>query len=142
MTRMIKLGNLYVEVPDDGSLNEPPIKPASIRAERPPEPEKLDPQPYIYQTNDPFRSSIDRIHALGNLEKVEKPWVRKSFFVLFLVLPFIFGELFAVAAVVNGQGPAAWKVFLFINIFTAVVCTPYFVIWRKASRQKQPVRGA
>ena len=136
MAKTVKVGNLYVEVPDNSPLLE--RKPV-VFAEKPSE--KIDPDPIaevrVYQPNDPFQSSIDRIEMLGNIEKVDKPWVRKTFVFFFLVFPLTCGGLGAIAALINEPNPsAAWKLFFFINFVTVLLCTPYFFMWRRASRRK------
>ena len=139
MPKTIKVGGLIVEVPDDSPLLSSPQREnqPKVVAERPAE--TLDPDPIaevrIFQPNDPYRAAIDRVEMLGNLEKVEKPWVKRTFFVFFLLLPLSMGELAAFAALKNEPDPTVgWKLFFFLNFFTALLCTPYFFIWRRSTK--------
>jgi hypothetical protein len=137
VTKKIKLGGSYLEVPDDSPLMDQASTKRALatRAEKPEEPEELDREPYIYQPNDPFRSSIYRIEALGNVKNSEKPWIRKSFFFFFVIFPLFFGELGSYAIARNEDGTIAWKLFLAMSFITLLACAPYFVIWLRARRE-------
>jgi hypothetical protein len=134
-----KLGGSYIEVPDDSPfMGEASAKSAPVtRAEKAEDSEELLSQPYIYQPNDPFRSSVDRIEALGNVKSSEKPWVRKTFFFFFVIFPLFFGELASYAIARSESGSIAWKTFLAMSFITLLACAPYFVIWLRAGRRVQ-----
>jgi hypothetical protein len=94
MTKTIKMGNIYVEVPDESYLLDSDAKKDSDFI-KPEEPEALLEEVKVYKPNDPFHSTVDRWEALGNIEKANKPWIKKGYFIFFIVLPFILFELMA-----------------------------------------------
>jgi len=144
MARTIKMGNFIVEVPDNSSLLAPgrSVSPLETKAERPDVPSEPEPEVYVYQPNDPYRSAIDRVHAIGSLERVDKPWVQRTFFLFFVIVPFVVGELAAVAVALHEEGFMKVKLFLLVNFFVLLLCAPYFIIWRRARKAKARVRGS
>ncbi len=145
-TKTVQVGGVYLEVPRSSSLGESIAarRPDTLKADKPSEPAPLDPQPYIYQPNDLFRAQVDRVVALGSVETVgvAKPWVRKAFFFFFLVVPFAFANLFALALVMHGNGRPAWLTFLQVNLVTTLFSIPFMVIWGRARRRaRQPSAG-
>lgn len=143
--KTVKFGNLTLEVPENSPLlaSGSVVSLPEVKAERPDIPREPEPEIHVYQPNDPFHSAIDRVHALGNLEKVDKPWVQKTFFFFFVLVPFVVGELAAVASTLHQEGLMKVKVFLLVNFGVLLVCAPYFIIWRRArlakSRSRNPL---
>ncbi len=138
MAKIIKVGNVYVEIPDESPLAPTSSHDSSqpIRAEKPEHPDKHEPTPYIYRPNDPFQSSIDRIEALGNVHKVNKPWVRKAFIFFFLIFPFSLMEIVAVNALFVEPGGQKLKSFLMYNLTGLMLCGPYLLIWIGSGRSQ------
>jgi hypothetical protein len=139
MTKTIKIGGLTVEVPDDSPLASGPVveSPAALVAEKPDEPEKLATLEHVYRPNDPFQSSVDRVVALGNAHATGKSWVRKTFLVCLVILPFTFIQIAAIGALFNPSSTSRLSDFLFVNFLGLFVWVPGLLIWR-AKRPKKP----
>jgi hypothetical protein len=137
MAKSIKVGGLVVEVPDDSPLLSPERASACKTAERPAIPDEPEQQAYVYQPNDPYGAAVGRVHAIGNLPRVDKPWVRKTFFLFLVVLPFTCIELAAVASTFSEDGVVMkLKMFLLFSGLAVLFSAPYFVIWKKSRKAK------
>jgi len=136
MAKTIKMGNIYVEVPDESYLLDSDAKQNSDFI-KPEEPEALLEEVRVYKPNDPFQSTVDRWEALGNLEKVDKPWIKKGYFIFFIVFPFILFQLMAVALFLGANSISnGIKGFLFINIIWLLLLMPALKVWGRANRKK------
>ena len=50
---------------------------------------KKEEQAFIYQLNDPFLSLIGQAQAIGSISNNHKPWVKKTWIIVFLIFPLI-----------------------------------------------------
>jgi hypothetical protein len=128
----IKAGNFYLELPKGSSL--PSVHPSAAAppvAEKSDRPEALEESQYIYRPNDAFQSSVDEARAIASISASHKPWVRKTWFILFVIGPLVYAELFALALISRGEGVNSWKAFLSANAFIAPVWLLYYALWRK-----------
>jgi hypothetical protein len=142
MTQRIKIGNVYVEVPEgtaaSAKLDAPPH---SYEATKSDTPEPMEEQPYLYQPNDPFRASLDQAHAVTSIDSSHKPWVRKTWFALFVVGPLFYAQAFAFAIAYHGDRSKSLWVFLAINAFILPIWLIYFTIWRRNVRRHAKTAG-
>ena len=138
VSKTIKVGGIYVEVPDDSPLASGPVSdsPLPLTAEKPEEPEKLESGQYVYRPNDPFQSSIDRVVVLGNVHSVGKPWVKKAFMFFFVILPFTCVEIAAISALFNESSNSRLGDFLFVNFLGMFAWAPYLLIWWRTRAKK------
>lgn len=136
MNQRIKVGNVYVELPEGGAT---PLDLAAgarpLTAEKPDTPEPLEEPQYIYRPNDPFQSSIDEARAIASIRSSHQPWVKKTWFVLFVLGPLVCGELYALALATSTPGSDAWRVFLGANAIVLPVWLVYFSIWRRKAKR-------
>ena len=142
MTQRIKVGNVYVEMPGGGPQADflAPSKP--LVAEKPETPEPLDETPYIYRPSDPFQSSIDQAHAVASISTEHKPWVRKTWFVMFIVGPLVWAEFVALAVTLNEGFAEGWRAFLVMNLVIFPVWFIYYSIWRRKARSRKPLAAS
>lgn len=137
MPKTMKIGGVEVVLPDDNPLEAAGNETVTpFQAEKPEEPEKLDSPKYVYRPNDPFQSSVDRVVALGNVQTT-KPWVKKAFLILFLILPFSIMEITAINALVFEPPDNKLRSFLQYNAIGLLVCAPYLFIWIATSRARK-----
>ncbi|MBK8338304.1 MAG: hypothetical protein IPL03_17815 [Sterolibacteriaceae bacterium] len=142
MVQRIKVGEVYLELPQgaESSLQLVPTNRVT-KAEKPEEPEQLEEQQYIYRPNDPFGASIDEAHAIASIGTSHKPWVKKTWFLIFIVGPLFYGEFFALSQVIfNPTFP--WQSFLGANAFIIPLWLIYFSIWRRKVRGNTPNKNA
>ncbi|UCV27191.1 hypothetical protein [Ferribacterium limneticum] len=131
MVKRMKVGNVYLEIPE-GTASHIQVSPARqpVRAEKPEEPEPLEEPQYIYRPNDPFRASIDEAHAIASISSTQKPWVKKAWFIIFIIGPLLYGELHALSlAIADSASP--WLAFLRANALVLPLWLIYFFIWRR-----------
>ena len=102
-----------------------------VIADKPETPEPLEEPQYIYQPNDPFRSSIDEAHAIASINTSHRPWVRITWFILFVIGPLVYAELFALATALRQTSTEAWKTFVVVNVVAFPAWLLYFSIWRR-----------
>lgn len=69
-----------------------------------------------------FEASINTSH---------QSWVKKTWFILFVIGPLIYAELFALALIVNGHEVNPWRAFLSSNAVILPMWLVYYTIWRK-----------
>ncbi|WP_035057521.1 hypothetical protein [Andreprevotia chitinilytica] len=135
MTKAIEFGDVYADVPDDRILaNATTANPAApIHTEQvafiTPPPEAL------YQTSTPFQSSLDRIRAMANIDRLEKPWIRNTFLFFFVIFPFCFLEFAAVIMILDRPYEPAWRPLLLTNSIALIICAPYFILWIRTHRK-------
>lgn len=130
MSRPAKFGNVYLALPESTTVE--PVPPRGIvKAEKPQTPEELEEQPYIYRPSDPFQSAIDEAHAISSIKTNHKPWVKRTWFFLFVIGPLIYGELYALSLSMNQTGNEAIKSFLGANLLIIPIWLIYFAIWRR-----------
>jgi hypothetical protein len=144
MNQRIKIGNVYVDIPEGTATSARfGLEPQSLVATKSDTPEPLEEQPYLYQPNDPFRSSLDQVRAVTSISSSHKPWVRKTWFVVFVVVPILFIELFAFAIAYLGDGNKAKALgaFVAINLFTLPICFFYLTVWRRKVRRNAETKA-
>lgn len=132
MTSSIKVGNVIVEMPKGYSENislHPEQKP--IKAEKSDTPEPLETQPYIYRPNDPFQASIDEAHAIASITAQHQPWVKKTWFILFVIGPLLSIELGILASILTKPDANRWTTFLTAHAPIIPFWFLYYMIWRR-----------
>jgi hypothetical protein len=128
MSQRVKVGNFYLDVQAGSSPpDNHPDAGKTLMASKPETPEALEPQPYIFRPNDPFQSGIDRIEAAGRLSSTHKPWVKTAWLYIFVIIPLIFMELFAIAE--KSQANSSWKAFAIIHFFMLVYGMLSYSMW-------------
>lgn len=139
MNQRIKVGKVYLEIQQAGSapIDAFPGR-LPIKAEKPEMPEPLEEPQYIYRPSDPFQSPIDEARAIASIGPSHKPWVRKTWFVLFVIGPLVYAELKALAAALRVDETERWSAFLGINALILPLWGIYFAIWRR--KVKEAVR--
>ncbi|SMC20395.1 hypothetical protein SAMN02745857_00936 [Andreprevotia lacus DSM 23236] len=137
MSKKLEFGNLYVEVPDDHILASRAASstPATRAAEKSDTPEPLEEQPYIFQPNDPFRASIDRVQAISSLERTDKAWLRHSVLFFMVLLPV--GSLLVGGLVLEATStkPHDIPLSLFMPLLGLVLTSPWLYFWVRAHRK-------
>jgi hypothetical protein len=132
--RTIKVGDVYVEVPDDTPLAPAPGEDAArpVKLEKPEEPEPLIVGPRVYRPNDLVQSSFDQIEALGNIGRVHKPWVRKVFFFVLILMPFSLFEMGALNELFTSPPGERLRPFLWYNVAGLLVIWFPAMLWIRA----------
>ncbi len=139
MSKKIKIGDVYIEIPDDSYLTEgnSDTSPNSITAEKP-EMEMAEAfieDKKINNLDDPV--IVDRWEAIGNLHTVEKSWLRKGYFLFFIIIPFIIFQLgglaifFGASSIINGI-----KGILLMNFLWLILLMPALKVWNSAKSQQ------
>lgn len=133
MAQRIKVGTVYLEVQEGAfaPLRDPINAEQTLKAEKPETPEPLEDAQYIYRPNDPFQSSIDEARAIASITSSHKPWVRKAWFLIFVVGPLIYAELFALSLVLKNFTSSLWVTFAEANAFIIPIWLMYYSIWRR-----------
>ena len=132
MSKQIKIGNAVFDVPEESSSSitstgqEKPVQNV-----KPDTPEPLEEKPYIYRPNDPFQASVDEARAIASISTSHKPWVRKTWFVLFVIGPLVYVELMALAANRDLEGWEWGKSLAFANTIFLPVWLIYFSISKR-----------
>lgn len=141
MNQNIKIGNVVFMLQNENAptielgSNELAPKSQPVNTERPETPQPLEEPQYIYQPNDPFRSSIDEAHAIASIRASHRPWVKTTWFILFIIGPLVYAELFALATALRDRGTDAWKTFFIVNVVIFPIWLIYFSIWRRKIRR-------
>lgn len=115
--------------------NELGPRPQPVTVDIPATPAPREEPQYIYQPNDPFRSGIDEAHAVASISAAHRPWVRTTWFILFIIGPLVYVELFALATALRETGAEAWKTFFVLNVVLFPTWLIYFSIWRRKVRR-------
>lgn len=130
MSQRYKAGDFYLEVPAGSAISADPAA-AQKKAEKPETPEPLEEPQYIYRPNDPFQSSIDEARAITSISHSHQPWVKKTWYVLFVIGPLVYAELFALSVFLGDGGEYDAGRFVLINMLVLPVWSVYYMIWRK-----------
>ena len=138
MSKTIDVGGMEIVLPDDSPLETSAGDSATtdLQADKPDKPEEIHSGPYVYRPNDPFQSPVDRVVALGNVQDA-KPWVRKAFLWIFLIIPFSVVQILAVGALVVMPEGEKLRQFLTINMMGLFAYAPYVAIWLGTRYQKR-----
>ena len=136
MGEKIRVGRVYLELPEDfiygGNLAGTPPQ---IRAEKPETPEPLENPVEIYRPNDPFQYEIDQARAVASINSTHKPWVRTTWFVLFILGPSALFVLFGYSMIAN-QSTHSWGDFVVALVIFLLVFPPFLSIWYRRGRGK------
>lgn len=133
MVQRVKIGKVYLEMPEGATPIQAVPKWQPVKAEKPEDPEPLEEQQYIFRPNDPFRSSIDQARAIASINSSHKPWVKRAWFLLFIVGPLVYAELHALASALH-EHVSAWQAFLGSNALIIPLWLVYVFIWRRKVR--------
>ncbi|MFL9925712.1 hypothetical protein PQR62_15635 [Herbaspirillum lusitanum] len=115
----------------------PDMRPVTV--EKPETPEPLETPQYIYRPNDPFQSGIDEARAITSISTSHKPWVKTTWFILFVLGPLVVIELIALKVALESNTNAV-RGFLSINAGMFPVWLCYYLIWRKRMRSSSSNR--
>ena len=131
MSSKIKVGNVYLEIPETtitAITSAPEARPITVEKSDIPEP--LEAPQYIFRPNDPFQSGIDEARAISSISTSHKPWVKKTWFILFVLGPLLVIELMAINIALDPRADTV-RAFLIANagMFPFWLC--YYLIWRK-----------
>jgi hypothetical protein len=132
MDQKIKVGNVTFEIPEgttlaaNGVATDTPLK-----AEKSDIPEPLEQPQYIFRPNDPFGASIDEMKAITSISASHKPWVKKTWFILFVIGPLVCAELFALAGAMSTRNMAPWQAFIITNMLVLPLWLVYYIVWCK-----------
>lgn len=131
MVQRVQVGNVYVEIQggESSPIQVAPKLPP-IKAEKPEEPEPLEEPQYIYRPNDPFRASIDEARAIASITASHKPWVKKTWFVIFIIGPLVYAELYGLSQALNSESNPVLA-FLGANALIIPLWLLYYLIWRR-----------
>ncbi len=141
MNQNIKIGNVVFKLQNENAPtielgpNELAPKSQPVNTERPEMPEPLEEPQYIYRPNDAFQSSIDEAHAIASISASHRPWVKTTWFILFVIGPLVYAELFALATALRDSGTDAWKTFFLVNVVISPMWLIYLSIWRRKVRR-------
>lgn len=136
MNSKIRIGDVLFELPVGSSVGGvSPQGDVPPQAGKPEAPESLDETPYIYRPNDPFQSAVDEARAIASISPAQKPWVIKTWFVLFVLGPLFYAQIFALAMAQNKYGWASFKAILTMNLVILPLWTIYYLIWRRRMKK-------
>jgi hypothetical protein len=132
MDQHIKVGNVDVVLPKGLELANTP----KIVAEKPDTSQATAPQEYIFRTSDAFQYHVDQAKAVSNISSRHKPWVKRTWFVLFVVFPVIAFEALSIG-ILLGDGTPNWEGFLLMNAVGLPFVAIYMAIWRRKARRRR-----
>ena len=136
MTQRIKVGKVYLEIPVETTPTlEFPGQPLLVKAEKPEMPEPLEQQDYIYRPNDPFQYAIDEARAIAGIGASHKPWVKKAWFIIFIIGPLLYAALNTLAVVLHSETSADWTALTGANFFLLPIWLIYLAIWYRTLRK-------
>jgi hypothetical protein len=122
----MKVGEVFLELPAT-------IAPAQqVKAEKPEAPEALEEQPYIYRPNDPFQSAVDEARAIASIGPSQKPWVKKTWFVLFVYGPLVYAEIQVLMIALSMAEGSRLERFLLLN----AVFLPVWLVYRNICKKR------
>jgi hypothetical protein len=136
MKQRIKVGDVYLELSEKTSATiKPNPEPQTLKAERPEISELAEQPQYIYRPNDPFFSEIDSAHAIASINTSHKPWVKRTWFILFVIGPLVIAQFFALAHSLRHDISESWQIFLLANGIIMPIWFLYYGIWRRKMRK-------
>ncbi len=136
MTQRLKIDKVYLELPAGSEAAFPSAPDATcITAEKPETPEPLEDTPYIYRPNDPFQVQIDEARMVASIDSSHKPWVKKTWFVLFVIGPLVYAQLLALSLTSQASGWEWLKRFIGANAVILPIWLLYYSIWRRKTRK-------
>ncbi len=136
MTQQLKVGDAFLELPAGSEVAfSPALDAARITAEKPETPEPLEDKPYIYRPNDPFQAQIDEARAIASIDASHKPWVKKTWFVLFVIGPLVYAQLLALSLTLEESGWEWFMLYLGANTIILPLWLVYYSIWRRKARK-------
>ena len=94
---------------------------------------KKEEQPFIYQLNDPFLSLIGQAQAIGSISNNHKPWVKKTWITVFLIMPLIVvvEELLAIDGHISDHED-------FLALLVSILYwSVYYAIWQNKVAKKK-----
>lgn len=137
MGSKIKIGGVVFEVPEGSSASAPPPdNTPPPQASKPDTPEALEETPYIYRPNDAFQSVVDEARAIASISSEQKPWVIKTWFILFVLGPLVYGQLFALAFAQHQHGWTWIRTIASVNLLILPLWSIYYGIWRRKVKKK------
>jgi len=137
MNSKIKIGGVVFEVPAGSSASEQAQDDSRQRiASKPETPEALEETPYIYRPNDGFQSAVDEARAIASISSDQKPWVIKTWFILFVIGPLVYGQLFALALAQHRHGWDWVRAIAGANVLILPIWTLYYNIWRRRVKKE------
>lgn len=132
MGSKIKIGDVVFEVPEGSSASAPPAEDSpTLQASKPDTPEPLEETPYVYRPNDAFQSVVDEARAIASISSEQKPWVIKTWFILFVLGPLVYGQLFALALAQHEYGWTWIRTIAGVNLAILPLWSIYYGIWRR-----------
>lgn len=140
MGSKIKIGEVVFEVPEGSSASvSPEGNTPPPQASKPDTPEALEETPYVYRPNDAFQSAVDEARAIASISSEQKPWVIKTWFVLFVMGPLVYGQLFALALAQHEHGWTWIRTVAGVNLLILPLWSIYYGIWRrKVNKEPAP----
>lgn len=130
----MKVGDLTVVLPEDIAGDFDPREPDDVVVcEHPENPDPLDETPDILSTTDPFQYHVAEAQAETNIGNVDKPWVRKTWFFLNIILPSVMLIGFSIYALFFAKESERW-----VSLgFFLIVCVPIIAfsarLWDKGN---------
>ncbi|MYN01298.1 hypothetical protein GTP41_04205 [Pseudoduganella sp. DS3] len=138
MSSKIEIGNIVFEVPEGSSASH--SRNSGPEASKPETPEPLEETPYIYRPNDAFQSAVDEARAIASITSGHKPWVLKTWFVLFVIGPLVYAQLFALALAQHKYGWDWMRTVAGANLFILPIWSIYYGIWRRRVKKAKSNR--
>lgn len=137
MGSKIKIGDIVFEVPAGSSASAPPAEDSPPpQASKPDTPEPLEETPYVYRPNDAFQSAVDEARAIASISSAQKPWVIKTWFILFVLGPLVYGQLFALALAQHEHGWTWARTIAGVNLAILPLWSIYCGIWRRKVKKE------
>jgi len=134
MDKIVKIGDIYVSFPEgttditfnNGEEKEHHHESVSLI-------EHYEESPISYDTSIPPQHQFAEVNAETNISKIEKSWVRKSYFLLFIVFPSVIYIYFLIYFLfLNKEGSDLGMVIFFTFIFVPIIGF-YLLLWNKDS---------
>jgi hypothetical protein len=128
----IKIGNISVLIPEgttDVSL-ERTIESTACH-ETPNMVESSEEIPTVYSTVTPLQYQIAAVNAETNIGHVKKPWVRKTYFLLFIIFPFFTLLCFWLRFLFFSGGESEWGLLIFFTLIFVPTIGFYLYQWDK-----------
>ncbi len=133
MPKKLKIKNFILTIPDDDS-NQTNFKNDVQPVYHSENSEIIEPaeQEYIYKPYDPGQSPVDRARATTNINNHDKSWVKKAWFIIFVIGPLAALGFIAFIMILSNEPLSG--IIILLSVLSIIVFPfwlIHYLIWRR-----------